>query len=227
MDRVTVEAFAKINLGLGVVGKRPDGYHEIDTIFQSVSLSDTLVLGPAAAGGPHVALSVTGLDVPKDRVPDVKKTIKKLIHEGRLAYGPSRTVGPVETAKPRGDRLVGVFRRTDEGYGFVRPSGTTPADSRDRDVYIPARKTADASSGDLVMVRLDRRRGGKHPGPRGEIVEIIERESHEFVGTYGESAGAGYVEVGSWWRLGFAVSLLNLAIWLGVGSAWWKVLGLW
>jgi len=39
--------------------------------------------------------------------------------------------------------------------------------------------------------------------------------------------GAGYVEVGEWWRLGFLVSLVNLAVWLGVGGVWWKVLGLW
>ena len=134
------------------------------------------------------------LEVPKDRAAEVKKTIKKLVAEGRLVYGPGRTVEPVEAAKPKGNHLVGVFRRMDEGYGFVRPSGTTPADSRASDVYVPAQKTADASSGDLVMVRLDRRRG-KHPGPRGEIVEIIERQSHEFVGTYFESAGLAYVEI--------------------------------
>ncbi len=39
--------------------------------------------------------------------------------------------------------------------------------------------------------------------------------------------GAGYVEVGDWWKLGFIVSLVNLGVWLGVGSVWWKVLGLW
>jgi len=39
--------------------------------------------------------------------------------------------------------------------------------------------------------------------------------------------GSGYVEVGTWWRLGFVVSLVNLAIWLGVGGVWWRVLGLW
>jgi divalent anion:Na+ symporter, DASS family len=39
--------------------------------------------------------------------------------------------------------------------------------------------------------------------------------------------GAGYVDVGDWWRLGFLVSLLNLAVWLGVGGLWWKLLGLW
>ncbi len=39
--------------------------------------------------------------------------------------------------------------------------------------------------------------------------------------------GAGYVEVSDWWRLGFVVSLANLVIWLGIGSLWWRFLGLW
>ena len=37
----------------------------------------------------------------------------------------------------------------------------------------------------------------------------------------------GYVSLRDWWRTGFAVSILNIVIWLGVGLAWWKVLGLW
>ena len=37
----------------------------------------------------------------------------------------------------------------------------------------------------------------------------------------------GYVSLRDWWRTGFAASVLNLAIWFGVGLAWWKVLGLW
>ncbi|GBC76376.1 4-diphosphocytidyl-2-C-methyl-D-erythritol kinase [bacterium HR07] len=40
----TVRACAKINLGLRVLGRRPDGYHEIETFFQSVDLHDTLTL---------------------------------------------------------------------------------------------------------------------------------------------------------------------------------------
>ena len=39
--------------------------------------------------------------------------------------------------------------------------------------------------------------------------------------------GAGYVDQGTWWRLGFYISLINIVIWFGVGSIWWKVLGLW
>jgi DASS family divalent anion:Na+ symporter len=39
--------------------------------------------------------------------------------------------------------------------------------------------------------------------------------------------GAGYVAVGTWWKIGFLISLVNIAIWLGVGSMWWKAIGLW
>ena len=37
-----MRALAKINLDLRVLGKRGDGYHELRTIFQTISLSDTL-----------------------------------------------------------------------------------------------------------------------------------------------------------------------------------------
>ncbi|WP_371372817.1 anion permease [Sporomusa aerivorans] len=39
--------------------------------------------------------------------------------------------------------------------------------------------------------------------------------------------GAGYVEQGTWWRLGFIISVINLIIWVGLGSMWWEILGLW
>ena len=44
MRSMRIPAFAKVNLCLHVVGKRPDGYHELRTIFQTISLHDTLVL---------------------------------------------------------------------------------------------------------------------------------------------------------------------------------------
>lgn len=39
--------------------------------------------------------------------------------------------------------------------------------------------------------------------------------------------GAGYVEQGTWWKLGFIVSVINMVIWIGLGAFWWKILGLW
>jgi DASS family divalent anion:Na+ symporter len=39
--------------------------------------------------------------------------------------------------------------------------------------------------------------------------------------------GAGHVTIAVWWKIGFLLSLVNISIWLVVGGAWWKLLGLW
>ena len=41
---------AKINLGLNIVERRPDGYHNIETVFLPIPLTDVLEIVPAAAG---------------------------------------------------------------------------------------------------------------------------------------------------------------------------------
>ena len=48
--RVRVEARAKLNLGLAVGPRRKDGFHELATIFQSISLADTLIVTPRKRG---------------------------------------------------------------------------------------------------------------------------------------------------------------------------------
>lgn len=42
MEQIVLKAFAKINLCLDITGVNPDGYHELDTIMQSVDLYDTV-----------------------------------------------------------------------------------------------------------------------------------------------------------------------------------------
>ena len=44
MQSLKIKANAKINLSLSVLGKREDGYHELDTVMQSVSLNDTVYI---------------------------------------------------------------------------------------------------------------------------------------------------------------------------------------
>src|SRR5262245_49575489 len=54
MPEVRIPALAKVNLRLDILGKRPDGYHELRTIFQSISLRDELRLGSAREPGIRV-----------------------------------------------------------------------------------------------------------------------------------------------------------------------------
>lgn len=51
MGEIILQAYAKINLGLDVLRKREDGYHEVKMIMQSISLADTLVLRHCPGGG--------------------------------------------------------------------------------------------------------------------------------------------------------------------------------
>lgn len=39
--------------------------------------------------------------------------------------------------------------------------------------------------------------------------------------------GAGFVQISTWWKVGFMMSVINILIWLSVGGLWWKFLGLW
>lgn len=59
---IELRAHAKINYTLDVLGLREDGYHEIDSIVQTVVFYDTLVLGRA----PEMRLTVEGFEVPTD-----------------------------------------------------------------------------------------------------------------------------------------------------------------
>src|SRR6202790_2468285 len=58
MPEVRIPAFAKINLRLDVLGKREDGFHELRTIFHTISLHDELRL--RASRGEGIALSIEG-----------------------------------------------------------------------------------------------------------------------------------------------------------------------
>ncbi|XP_073050801.1 dicarboxylate transporter 1, chloroplastic-like [Primulina eburnea] len=51
--------------------------------------------------------------------------------------------------------------------------------------------------------------------------------THYGIGSAPVFYGAGYVPLAKWWGYGFLISVVNLVIWLGVGGAWWKFIGLW
>ncbi len=58
---IKVQAPAKINLTLEILGKRPDGYHDLRSLVVPVSLYDTLTLTPTAGGAIDVSCVVVGL----------------------------------------------------------------------------------------------------------------------------------------------------------------------
>ena len=62
-SRLSLKAHAKINLTLEVLGKRPDGYHEVAMIMQSVSLHDTVTLSLRDSG---ISLACDRPDLPCD-----------------------------------------------------------------------------------------------------------------------------------------------------------------
>ncbi|MBR8829739.1 MAG: 4-diphosphocytidyl-2-C-methyl-D-erythritol kinase [Chroococcopsis gigantea SAG 12.99] len=64
MQTYTLSAPAKINLDLEIIGDRPDGYHELVMILQSVALSDRLTLRPNGLEG--FRLSCAHREVPTD-----------------------------------------------------------------------------------------------------------------------------------------------------------------
>lgn len=51
--------------------------------------------------------------------------------------------------------------------------------------------------------------------------------THYGQGTAPVLFGGGYVTLKEWWKLGFMMSIVYIIIWMGIGGAWWKVLGIW
>jgi 4-diphosphocytidyl-2-C-methyl-D-erythritol kinase len=100
--RFTLPSFAKINLTLRVLGRRPDGYHELNTVFQTISLQDELTF--SARDDARLELSCDAPDIPCDET--------NLVHRAAVAlrerYGVGRGAS-VELRKriPAGGGLGG------------------------------------------------------------------------------------------------------------------------
>lgn len=145
---------------------------------------------------PRVIAKKLGLD--DDGTRELKRALKRLVKQGKLLYGANHlvcVVGEVAGRNNAANRVAGIFRRTDKGFGFVRPEGASAAADRSDDIYIAAKDALDAASGDKVLIRLRRKRDDRRPNPEGEIVEVLERETHRFVGTYFESGGRAFVQI--------------------------------
>lgn len=143
-----------------------------------------------------------------DQITAVRRVIKKMVKAGELEYGPSHLVMPTIDGHPARENLApskqkvkrdenlitGTFRRVSSGDGFVRPTGTAASVGRDADIHVAAKAAGDAASGDTVRVRLDGSVGYKGK-LEGRVIDVIERATNRFVGTYLEDNDMGLVEV--------------------------------
>ncbi|MDM7993193.1 MAG: 4-(cytidine 5'-diphospho)-2-C-methyl-D-erythritol kinase [Candidatus Fermentibacter sp.] len=80
-------AEAKINLGLRILGRRDDGYHEIRSVFHTVSLADAIEVG--LTDSPGIAIEVAGGDgrVPADATNLACRAASAFIERAGLPYG--------------------------------------------------------------------------------------------------------------------------------------------
>lgn len=85
MDNVTLKCSAKINLSLDVTGKRDDGYHEIESVFQSVSIYDTVTV--TRLESPEVVISCSDPDVPCDKKNIAYKAAELFFRETKIIGG--------------------------------------------------------------------------------------------------------------------------------------------
>ena len=107
---VRVEARAKLNLGLAVGPKRGDGYHDLATVFQSVSLADTLIVTPQARG---FSLTIRYEDASLRRARDSAR------RAGRLRTGPGRVPAGRANLVLRAARLLAARHDLPGGATFT------------------------------------------------------------------------------------------------------------
>ena len=69
MKQITEVAYAKINLGLDILGRREDGYHEVSMIMQSVGLCDEVIITPGSGKGKiDISTNIPGLSCGSDNL---------------------------------------------------------------------------------------------------------------------------------------------------------------
>ena len=69
MNVITEVAYAKINLGLDIIGRREDGYHEVSMIMQSVGLCDEVTISSGSGDGKiEISTNIPGLSCGSDNL---------------------------------------------------------------------------------------------------------------------------------------------------------------
>lgn len=87
MDSVTIKAMAKVNLGLDVLRRRENGYHEVKMVMQTVNLYDTLTFSKRKDG--EIAITTNTGELPLDENNLIYKAAKLIFSYTQKEYGVS------------------------------------------------------------------------------------------------------------------------------------------
>jgi ribonuclease R len=128
------------------------------------------------------------LGLTADDYPEFRRTVKDLIRDGRLILIGGNTLRAADVH----GTVVGIYRRSNSGNGFVRPH---PKDGIPQaDLFIREGKALNASTGDEVRVKITRV-ASQTKDAAGEVVEVLSRSTRTFVGTYFEREGEAFVRI--------------------------------
>lgn len=129
------------------------------------------------------------LGVTKKQVAEFEAALAQAEAKGEVKLNSS---GRVQAKKPA-DAHVGVIRKISSGDAYLILKEPKPVNITG-DIFIALADLRDAQSGDVVLVKLLSRR--RSSGQRcGYVVEIMERSTNVFVGTYFEEQGGGWVRI--------------------------------
>lgn len=87
LNTIELKALAKINLGLDVLGKRENGYHDVKMVMQTIYLYDNVTLSKTEEPGIEVKTNLFYLPVDENNI--AYKAAKLLIDEFQIPYGVS------------------------------------------------------------------------------------------------------------------------------------------
>lgn len=85
MKKIKLKAYGKINLGLDVLGKRDDGYHDLDMVMQSVDVYDNITITKNKTG--EITVKSNTSNIPNDESNLAYKAAKLLISEFEIKKG--------------------------------------------------------------------------------------------------------------------------------------------
>lgn len=84
MNKIEIDSYSKINLTLNILGKRRDGYHNIETIMQSINLADRIFIKEEKEG---IKIKCSHPLVPVDTQSLTYRSAEKILNRYRIKKG--------------------------------------------------------------------------------------------------------------------------------------------